>query len=116
VGEGNLEYRQRLTAMVKRHNLQDRVVFTGFLDPLPFVQSADIALVCSTCEAFGRVTVEGLLAGKPVIAANSGASPELIQDGFNGLLYKMGDVEELAQRIRYLYEQPDIAKRMAQNA
>lgn len=116
VGGSNPGYRERLEAMVKKHNLQDRVLCTGFRDPLPFVQSADIVLMCSTCEAFGRVTVEGLLAGKPVLAANSGASPELIQDGFNGLLYKMGDTEELAQKIRYLYEHPGIARHMGQNA
>jgi len=117
VGRSNPGYRERLDAIVKEHNLQDRVIFAGaVVDRVPFVQSADIVLMCSTCEAFGRVTVEGLLAGKAVIAANSGANSELIQEDSNGLLYKMGDIEGLADKIRWLSEHPEISARIGKKA
>jgi glycosyltransferase involved in cell wall biosynthesis len=54
-------------------------------------------------------------AGKPVIGARSGGTQELIQDGFNGFLYTVGDYQELAQKIRYLYEHPAVGKQIGEN-
>ncbi|MHB8413561.1 MAG: glycosyltransferase family 4 protein [Candidatus Acidiferrales bacterium] len=116
VGGSSSGYRERLEILVQKYKLEGRVLIMGsVLNPVPFVRSADVVLMCSRCEAFGRVTVEGMLAGKPLIAANSGANLELIQEGFNGLIYKVGDTKDLAAKIRYLYENPDLATRMGQN-
>ena len=65
---------------------------------------ADIILVCSRNEAFGRIILEAMLLRKPVIATNSGGTPELIKDGFNGLLYEVGNYHQLAEKIEYLIE------------
>jgi glycosyltransferase involved in cell wall biosynthesis len=117
IGRSNPGYAEKLELLVKQHKLEDRVTILGsVLDRLPFVQSADIALMCSRCEAFGRVTVEGMLAGKAVVAANTGANPELIREGTNGLLYRVGDTKDLAAKIKYLYENPELARTMGQNA
>jgi glycosyltransferase involved in cell wall biosynthesis len=116
IGRSNSGYAEKLQCLVQNHELEDRVsVIGGVRDRLPFVRSADIVLMCSRCEAFGRVTVEGMLAGKPVIAADTGANPELIRHGFNGLMYKVGEVKDLAAKIRQLYENPELAKRMGEN-
>ena len=48
----------------------------------------DIALVASCSEAFGRVTVEAMLAGMLVIGADVAGTSELICDGVNGILYE----------------------------
>jgi len=66
----------------------------------------DIGLVCARDEAFGRVSIEYMLHGMPVIASKSGANEELIQDGQNGLLYELYNALELAQRIEYFVENP----------
>ena len=55
--------------------------------------------MCSRAEAFGRVTVEAMKLGLPVIGAARGATPELVRDGWNGLLYAHGDANELAGKI-----------------
>jgi glycosyltransferase involved in cell wall biosynthesis len=116
IGRSNPRYTEKLQGLIESHKLSDRVCLVGSVrDRLPFVQSAHIVLMCSRCEAFGRVTVEGMLAGKPVIAADTGANPEFIRDGFNGLLYKAGDIEDLAAKIRYLYENKLEAKRIGEN-
>jgi len=116
VGDGNLQYQQYLQAIVTENQLERYVKFVGYVEnPFPFLQNADVVLVCSKCEAFGRVTVEGMRAGKPVIGARSGGTQELIQDGFNGFLYTVGDYQELAQKIRYLYEHPAVGKQMGEN-
>ena len=106
-------YARFLSKLVKKNGLEDHVQFLGYQEkPLPFFQASDVVLSCSRSEAFGRVTVEAMRAGKPVVGANSGATPELIRDGWNGFLYKPGDYRDLAQKVRYLYEHPDLAREM----
>ena len=112
----DLRYRGYLRALIAEHRLKEAVKFTGYVEnPLSIVQSADVALICSRYEAFGRVTVEAMRAGKPVIGARSGGTPELIQDGFNGLLYTPGDHRELAEKISYLHKNAQLARTMGQN-
>jgi glycosyltransferase involved in cell wall biosynthesis len=55
-------------------------------------------------------------AGKPVLGARSGGTVEQIKDGFNGFLYEPRNHQELAAKIRYLYENPQEAQQMGQNA
>lgn len=59
---------------------------------------ADVVLVCSTFETFGRVAVEAQKCGLPLILSDVGANPERIEDGVNGLLYQKGNIAELAER------------------
>ena len=67
------------------------------------MNTADVVLMCSRREAFGRVTVEGMKLGKPVIGTRSGGTPEIVQDTETGFLYAPGDAQELAARIGELY-------------
>jgi len=115
VGNGDLEFINYLKSEVSTLGLADRVVFSGMVkDPTGIVSEADAVLMCSKCEAFGRVTIEGMLAGKPVIGARAGATPELVKEGLNGLLYNPGDHRELGRQIKFLYENPSKACEMGQ--
>jgi glycosyltransferase involved in cell wall biosynthesis len=49
-------------------------------EPYPAMAAADILLVCSCSEAFGRVTVEGMLLGRPAVYARSGGIPHYMGD------------------------------------
>ena len=116
IGRGDPKYLSVLLGLVAENQVHRHVEFVGYVEnPIPFMESADAVLMCSRFEGFGRVTVEAMRAGKPVIGARSGGTVELIRDGFNGLLYTPGSHTELAERIRYLYEQPSLAARMGQN-
>lgn len=76
----------------------------GFTSNVSEVYSkSDIVLVASKKEAFGRVTIEGMLHSCAVIASDTGANVELIEDGITGLLYKCGDASSLANKIEKLY-------------
>lgn len=113
IGEGDGEYGRRLHHLVAQNHLQDRVRFLGQLDdPMPQLRAADVALVCSRAEGFGRATAEAMLAGKPVIGADNTATAELIRDGSNGLLYGTADAHDLAGKIDYLYRHPEVASRL----
>ncbi|PSB49322.1 glycosyltransferase family 1 protein [Cyanosarcina cf. burmensis CCALA 770] len=116
VGDGDPQYREYLENIATKNHIEQFIKFYGYADnPFPLMQSADVVLVCSKCEAFGRVTVEGMRAGKPIIGTRSGGTQELIRDGFNGLLYTAEDERELAQKIRYICDRPDLAKQMGEN-
>jgi glycosyltransferase involved in cell wall biosynthesis len=80
------------------------VRFTPFTpDPLARLGDADVALMCSSSEAFGRVTVEAMKLGRPVIGADAAGTAELVRDGWNGLLYPAGDPAALAVCIERLH-------------
>lgn len=79
-------------------------------------QQADVELVCSDSEAFGRVTVEAMMASNPVIASNSGANPELIQTGVNGLLFETGNAAALADRMQVFLEDRAKIRQMGEAA
>lgn len=66
----------------------------------------DMALMSSTDEAFGLVTIEAMRDGLLVTGADTGATPEIIEDGVTGLLYGQGDPESLADRLIWAYEHP----------
>jgi glycosyltransferase involved in cell wall biosynthesis len=116
LSKGSAAYKESLVKFVKEHRLGDKVTFEGYVsNPADFIQWADALLICSRCEAFGRVTVEGMLSGKPVIGSNTGANAELIRDGFNGFLYQQGDPADLAGKIAILIRDPAKARSMGEN-
>jgi glycosyltransferase involved in cell wall biosynthesis len=113
VGASEPNYRHFLDVLVKEHGLSEIVRFEGVVvDPAPYLEGANVVLVCSRCEAFGRVTVEAMLWGKPVIGTHCGGTLELIQNGITGLLYAPGEYRDLACQIQYLYQHPSEAVAM----
>lgn len=76
----------------------------------------DIELVCSKCEAFGRVTIEAMLNEIPVIGSDSGGTSELIKDHITGLLYENGNIEQLSNCILELMENEGLYYSVARNA
>lgn len=109
VGKGQRLYEKQLRNFAEKHKLGDQVVFAGYMaEPEEAFRESDVVLMCSQLEAMGRVTVEAMAYGRPVIGFNSGGTPELITQGEDGFLYD-GGPEELASCMRYfLRHQGDI--------
>ena len=106
-------YSDQLKDLSRQLGIENQVQFTGHVaNPLPIVSSCDVAVVCSRCEAFGRVTVEAMKLGKPVVGTRSGGTVELIQDGLNGFLYTPGEHEELASKLQTLFGDDELRNRM----
>ena len=79
----------------------------------------DCGIVCSRREGFGLATAEFMAAGLAVIASDTGANSELIEDGVSGLIYHYQDVADLSAKIETLYKDPgklDSFGRSARNA
>ena len=64
----------------------------------------------------GRALVEAMAAGLPVVATNVGGIPALIDHEVNGLLVPSGDAHALAEALRVLLDQPDMARRLGEAA
>lgn len=117
VGPGSPEYRRELVALAEQLGVSKSVDFISeTTEPSAFVKRADISLMCSTNEAFGRVTIEAMKCGVPVIGARSGGTAYLIKDWFNGLLYEPGNDEDLASKILSLAERKTAWASMRANA
>lgn len=112
---GEQIYEEELRKHVADWGLTGRVHFLGFRQDVPrLMRAVDVVAHTSISpEPFGRVIVEGMLAGVPVIATNAGGATEILQDGRTGLLTPPGDAEALADRIARLHREPDWANRLA---
>ena len=98
---GEDEYAAELIDAVERNGLGDVVEFTGFrADVAAAIAALDVLVHASiTGEPFGQVIVEGMTAGKPVVATNGGGVPEIVQDGTTGFLVPMGDADAMAAAV-----------------
>lgn len=63
-----------------------------------------------------RSVIEAFALGKPVIGAGIGGIPELVRDGETGYIYAAKDVKDLSGKIKYLFDNPELIKKMGQNA
>ena len=107
VGYKNPAYFSKLDVLIQSLKLEDHVRIEDFsADPYSIILGSDILLVCSRNEAFGRVVVEGMLLGRPVVYSRSGGIPEYMKDGVTGLSYAPGDGHELARRIQEFIDDP----------
>lgn len=108
---GNGPLRSRLEKDVPAN-----VQLVGLLDRTAvdmFYREARFVVVPSLCfEGFPLVVAESMSHGLPVIASRIGGLPEIVDDGVTGLLFEPGNVEELAIKMRLLWENPELCRRM----
>ncbi len=102
------KYVRHLHQQVESLGLQERVRFLGFReDAWELMASCDALVHCSVlAEPFGRVVVEGMATGRPVVAVNTGGVPEIIDDHRTGLLVPPGDAPALRQALQRLEADP----------
>jgi glycosyltransferase involved in cell wall biosynthesis len=113
---GESAYVETLKARAAQPDIAGRVHFLGFRRDIPALMKAmDIVVHSSTsAEPFGLVIVEGMLAGKPVIATRAGGAMEIIQDGESGVLVTPGSMPELRAAIERLLADPEMARGIAE--
>jgi glycosyltransferase involved in cell wall biosynthesis len=89
-----------LRRAVKDAGREDRVRFVGYRRDIPGVmRGLDVLVLASDAEPCGRVLFEGMAAGTPIVATNSGGTPEIVRDGIEGLLVPPRDPASLAGAI-----------------
>lgn len=113
---GEHEYERSLHEMTEQLGMTDRVEFLGFRDDVAkLMPRIDIVVHASTLgEPFGQVVIEGMAAGKPLVATDGGALPEIVIPGETGYLVAMGSAEEMALALERLLADPAQAQAMGQ--
>ena len=109
-------YERELHERVRQLNLDDCIEFLGFRDDvLDVIGQSDILVHASIIgEPFGQVVIEGMAAGKPVVATHGGGIPEIVVDGVTGLLVPMGDAPRMSLAICRLMDDPKAARKMGE--
>ncbi|MGM0611895.1 MAG: glycosyltransferase family 4 protein [Bacteroidota bacterium] len=114
-GDGPLK--DQLQSSIKKHNLSDKILLTGFHTDLSgFYQSIDVFILPSRWEGFGYVMAEAMLHKVPVIAFDISSNPELIKNGNTGFLCPMGNIQKLKEKVLYLKDNPHKREEMGKNA
>lgn len=98
--------------------VKEHVHLLGFVNDMAALRAkVDIELSCSVSEGFGRTTVEAMSAGNISIGSNCSATPELIEDGKTGFLFRVNDPEDLTQKLEAAMQlTPEEWSAMRQNA
>ena len=108
---------ERLMNLANLLGVHEKVTFTGSVDePAPYISRFSVAVLCSESEGFSNSLIEYMQAGRPIICTNTGGNPELIQDGSNGFLVPVGDVNALADRLAVLLTDRALARRFGEAA
>lgn len=116
VGEGFYQY--ELEKYIKENNIKN-VLFFGYKtgeELNEYIKNSLFVVIPSEWhENCPKTILESFALGKPVIGADIGGIPELV-DGSNGMLFKSGNVSDLAEKINYLLDNRNIITEMGRNA
>lgn len=106
-------YIGRCVAEIRRLGLMDRFVWHGWIDEISSAYAeVDAVLMPSEKEGFGRVAIEGMAGGLPVVAPRISGFSEVVWDRVSGLLYDPGRPHEAAECMRRLISDPDLRARL----
>jgi len=108
-------YLDRVMRLIEDYGLQQKMKLTGAVplaDLRKLYAACDIFVLPSLTEAAPQAPVEAMASGKPVIGTRVGSMPTQIKDGQSGFLIEPADERQLAEKIRYLIDNPDERKKM----
>lgn len=99
IGNYSPTYKNKLDEIAKFYGQEAYIDYLGYqYDIKRFMIKSSAFLMCSLNEAMGRVTVEALFYGCPVLGYNAGGTKEIIQDGVDGFLYN--NIEEATIKLK----------------
>jgi glycosyltransferase involved in cell wall biosynthesis len=106
-------YEKNIFKLINESHLHGIFHLVGYRDDVAtIVSELDMLVLPSHTEGFGRVVVEAMLAGKPVVGTNVGGIPEIIDEGLTGFIVPPFSPEPLAQAIIKILQDSELAKRM----
>lgn len=108
---------QEVAGLITQLNLQNTVAMAGFIPPdsellARYYAASDIFVIPSFFETQSIVTLEAMASGRPIVGSNSGALPDLVTHGANGLLFTPLNADDLTTQLRTLLANPAIANAM----
>jgi lipopolysaccharide heptosyltransferase II len=111
-------YKEEVQVLVRRLGLWHCTEFLGTQRDIPGILAhLDLVVLATTThEAFGRVIIEAMASGVPVVATKVGGVVDIIQDGKNGLLVPPADPKSMADAVMRIFKDPQLARELAENA
>lgn len=113
----NPGYSAELKELIRKNRLEDNIRFAGHCSDMAaayLVADIVVSATTGTPESFGRVAVEAMAMGKPVLATAHGGSLEIIEDGKTGWLVPPSDAEKMAATVELALSQaakwPELGK------
>lgn len=107
-------------SILKKYETPKNVNFVGFLSDkklMDFISNSKFLVFPSRCyETFGLSILEVAMAQKPTIASNLAGTPEIIDDNYNGILFKSEDIHDLIEKITELWNNPKKVSILGENA
>jgi glycosyltransferase involved in cell wall biosynthesis len=116
LGEG--ERKEELMELIEARGIKDRVVLIGQVSraELPkYLKISDVFVRPSLSEGLGNAFLEAMAASVPVVGTRVGGIPDFLKDGETGLFCKVGDSENIAQKIEKLVLDDALKKKIVQN-
>jgi glycosyltransferase involved in cell wall biosynthesis len=111
IGRGTLEseIRRQVDDLGLRESCR---LITDCANPLPFLCASRVAILTSLLEGCSNALLEAMAMGLPVVASNTGGTPELVTHGRGGYLCPVGEVGSFAKALVRLASEPHTANRM----
>ncbi len=103
--------------LVKKLGIQNKIIVKEKVKDIEnYLNAADIGIFTSETESFGMGALEAMSYGSPVLATNSGGTPEVIEHNKTGLLCKVGDIKGFVKNLKLLIANNDLRKQMGEAA
>jgi glycosyltransferase involved in cell wall biosynthesis len=111
------EYLQELNQLAADLGVAESVIFAGHRTDTPeILAQAAISVLPSHSEGLSNTLLESMAAGIPTVATNVGGNPELVKDQVNGILIPVKSPEHLAQAMRVILDDSQLAQRFGRQA
>jgi glycosyltransferase involved in cell wall biosynthesis len=112
---GHYTHRNELDALAGNSSRIEILQAIPNAGALKTISEAAVLVLPSRCEGMGRVLIEAMAAGVPVIGSDVGGIPFIIQEGETGLIFSNGDSRALEKRLRELLADSELRRRMGDN-
>lgn len=114
---GDEMYFQQVKDFIVENNIAEKVILLPFCaEPENIVATWDLSIHAAIKpEPFGRTIVESLMVGVPVIVPNVGGPLEIVSERINGLTYKIGDVDDLSNKVNEFFGNAELRKQLVNN-
>ena len=114
VGDGYLE--SKLERQSESLGVRKNIIFTGWRkDVIEILNLFDILVLPSLNEGMGKVLIEGMALGKPIVASSVGGIIDLVENGVNGILVPPKDSDALEEAILKLIKNKNLAQKLGKN-
>ena len=115
VGDGIL--REEIETLIAKFNLEQQVILTGWRRDIACILSAiDIFVLTSLWEGLPISALEAMAVSLPVVATNTGGISEIVWEGKTGFLVSPGDMNRMADKLKYLLGDEDLRNQIGRNA